>query len=168
MLTTGIIGARRSVRSAIAGCRSWYITPWIVCGLDIFTERSTLAMIVCTRASAIGRLLGPSSNIECPNASSRLPLGPTQVTVPLDAADESPRIITTETESPGPHLRGAALASSSLPPEPPRTGTKPTASVSIWVASLPSPAIVIGSASGSSDNPGSVSSGRRRGGSGED
>ena len=58
-------------------------------------------------------LLGPSLSIECPNASSRSPLGPTQVTVPLPATELSPRTMMTETESPGFHAWGALLASSS-------------------------------------------------------
>lgn len=168
VVLTGIIGARRSVRSEIAGWRSWIIAPRIVSGLDIFTERSTLLMIVCTWASAKGRLLGPSSNIEWPKASRRSPLGPTQVTVPLLAAELSPRISTTDTESPGSHALalGLAAASDDPGPLPPRTGTIPKVSPSMRAVAGDRPDTVRGRGRGAMPRPSSSSSGRRRAGRG--
>src|SRR5690606_35905478 len=126
----------------------WYISPWIDRGLDTFIERSTLEMMVCTRASAMGTFVGPSLNIECPNASRRSPLGLTQVTVPLPATELSPRTSTTETASPGFHTFLGGGSSDGLPPEPPRTGIIPNVSASMRVDSMPSPETDRGIASG--------------------
>ena len=44
------------------------MSPWIASGLDSFTDRSTLLMIVCTREVPIGTLTGPSVQLDASGA----------------------------------------------------------------------------------------------------
>src|SRR5690606_34258571 len=93
---TGIGGVRRFVSAAIADWRSCVSEP-----ISLIGDASTNALIadgttVWTFAVATGAYVSPVWNIGWPNASTLLPS--MYDTVPVAAADISPRISCTEIE----------------------------------------------------------------------